>query len=523
MKFTKAFACGALAFCSQMALAGTDIYFNPLTQSATVASPNHPNEMTGPWVVPAGVTQVNLTSMREIEEAIGQSTVRVSDEGTGGRPTSASMWDMVAYDDSGKYIFIPHETFTGAGVTRYDIENDHAVVLFEGDENGLEGDWSSDWGAFDPSTYTPNGTLLLGEEWSGEGRMIEVLNPMADASEIEIRELESIANVSHEGLRFSNDEQTLYYVDEYNSGSLYKFVMTEKGDYTKGQTFVLAVNKFDGDSSAFWNEGENETAQRTGWAKWVPLTNANGKALTETSPFKNGFSRDPRTSPDEVFGGRIAADQAGATPFGRPEDMEVGTLKNGREVVYFAATSEQTIYSVEVVNKRHAIVREFVKGEVTPKNKGFGETTGFLNSPDNLAQDSLGNIYIIEDAPNSSDIGGDIWFARDVDGDGVAESMDHFMSIQVDGAEATGMIFNPKKPTEFVVAVQHPDSTNLSEVAEGMGDALWQFDVSKVVPPVCEYIEGGKPSYDYHGHIRTCSQNGDTNFINALKNWFWWK
>jgi hypothetical protein len=522
MKFTKAIACSALVFCSQAAFSGTDIYFNPLTQSATVASPNHPNELTGPWIAPAGVTQVNLTSMAEIEAAIagGQSTVRVSDEGTGGRPTSASMWDMVAYDDSGKYIFIPHETLTGAGVTRYNIEEDYAEVLFQGNEKGLEGDWSEDWGAFDPSTFTPNGTLLLGEEWSGQGRIMEVLNPMADPADIEIRELESIANVSHEGLRFSNDEQTLYYVDEFNSGSLYKFVMTKKGDYTKGQTFVLAVNRFDGDSSAYWNEGENETAQRTGWAQWVPLTNRDGtKNKTQTNPFKNGFSRDPRTSPDEVFGGRMAADEAGATPFGRPEDMEVGTLKNGREVVYFAATSENTVYSVEMVNKRHAIVREFVKGDVTPKNKGFTESTGYLNSPDNLAQDALGNIYIIEDAPNSSNIGGDIWFARDIDGDGVAESMDHFLSIQVDGAEATGMIFNPVKPTEFVVAVQHPDSTNLSEVEEGMGDALWKFDISKVVPPVCEYIEGNDGQYDYHKHVRTCSHNLDTNFIDKLEYW----
>lgn len=100
-----------------------------------------------------------------------------------------------------------------------------------------------------------------------------------------------------------------------------------------------------------------------------------------------------------------------------------------------------------------------------------------MNSPDNLAQDADGNIYIIEDAPNGSSTGGDIWFARDVNGDGVAESIDHFLSVRVDGSEATGMIFNPKDRNEFVVAVQHPDSTNLDSVPEGFGDAVWKFTI----------------------------------------------
>lgn len=519
-KFKLSFvACSVLA--ATNSFAATDIFFNPLTQSAAVASPNHVNELNSPWLAPAGVKQKNLTSMSEIEASIdGQSVVRVSEDGVGGpsRLTNASMWDMVSYDETGRYIFIPHETFTGAGVTRYDIKNDFSEILFRGDNGGLQGDWSNDWGAFDPSTYTPNNTVWLGEEWSGEGRIIEVVNPKAPAHEIEIREVENIANVSHEGLRFSDDGKTIYYVDEWRSGSFYKFVAKKKYDYTVGQTFVLRVDAYDGNAADMWNDPSNEGTVRTGLATWVPLTNKNGSVnKTNADPFSNGPTNDPREN-DDTRGGRVAADEVGATPYARPEDLEIGFLNNGNEVVYVAVTEETAVYAIEMLSKRKAIVKIAVQGGVTPKNLGHAPTTGVLNSPDNLAQDALGNIYVIEDAPNGSDVGGDIWFVRDVNNDGVAESLDHFLSIQADGSEATGMIFNPVKPTEFVVAVQHPDSTNLAEVEDGFGDALWKFNLKKVVPPKCKR---GNKVKTVHGpkarRVVTCSKSPRTNFVKALK------
>ena len=103
---------------------------------------------------------------------------------------------------------------------------------------------------------------------------------------------------------------------------------------------------------------------------------------------------------------------------------------------------------------------------------------------------------------------------RDTDNDGVAESVDHFMSIQVDGAEATGMIFNPVNPTQYVVSVQHPDSTN---IAGGNGDALWVFDISDIVPPSCEKGERyNRHSYSKGRYISTCSSTDDFNYIKKL-------
>ena len=516
------------------ALAGDRPYFNPLTQSTAVASPNHINELSSPWQVPVGMTQRNLMSLREVEADLQQSVQRVP------AGTMSSMFDMLAYDPSGRYLFIPHETPFGAGLSRYDSATDRTEILFAGSgEAGADSTcpnvacpaWKADFAAFDPARWTPNGTVLLGEEWSGLGRLVEVLKPLAPAPENPVasaltpgedyRVLESIANVAHEGISFSvkYPNQVIYYIDEWNSGSIYALVLKRSGDYVGGgQTFVLSVDEFassGGDPAANWNEGANVTAQRFGMATWKPITDHNGAPFPSiTDPFRDGPTKDPRTVA-ETRGGRAAADDVGGTPYGRPEDMEVGLLGNFNEVLYVATTSEQAVIAIEMLGNRKAVVRQLVSAD-TPTNAGFPATTGRLNSPDNIAQDALGNLYVIEDSPNRGDVGGDIWFVRDTDNDGVGESLDHFMSLQVAGSESTGMIFNPVDPTKFVVAVQHPSSTNLDEVPQGMGDAVWEFDVSQVLPPACT-SDGLLDSWDT-GYEPPCDEpQADTDFTSQLR------
>lgn len=496
-----------------VAVAGTEPYFNPLTQSSAVASPNHLNELNSPWQAPAGVAQTNLLNLSDVEADVTQSIQRVP------AGNVSSMFDMIAISPDSKYLFIPHETPFGAGVTRYNRMTNRSELLFAGDQdaaafpecdadaleprdpsNGACPAWDFDYGAFDPARWTPNGTIILGEEWTALGRVVEIMDPLGDAPDnptarpetygVAYRELQSIANVAHEGINFSKKyhNQVIYYIDEWNSGSIYALVLNVPGDYTGGgQTFVLSVDDFaatGGDAAALWNEAPNTDSTRFGMATWVPLTRANGNPMPGIpDPFRDGPTNDPRTN-DDTRGGRVAADAAGGTPFGRPEDMEVALTPDFNEILYITTTSENAVISVELLGNGKAMVRQFASGE-TEKNVGFQPTTGYLNSPDNLAQDAMGNIYIIEDAPNSSDVGGDVWFARDVDNDGVAESLDHFLSIQVSGSEATGMEFYPTIPYKFVIAVQHPTSTDLDAVPDGFGDAVWEFDISGSVAPPC--------------------------------------
>lgn len=461
--------------CARAAVAGSEPFFTPLTGSALVGDSNDSAERTAPFVAPRGVEFRNLTSLSEVELAVNQSVQRVP-----GLESVAAMFDMVAYSADGKYLFIPHETLSGAGVSRYNIERDMTELLFAGDRRGAEGNWAKDFGSFDPARFTPNATVWLAEEWSGLGRVVEILDPLAPApvdptasARGNWRVLGGLARVSHEGIGFSKAQpnKTIYFVDEDNSGSIYRLVLKTAGDYTGGgQTAVLVVNAFaaaNGDPSQRYDRPPNAGLDRTGAAHWVAITDSDGGDLPNvTNPFDNSETASTRP-------GRVSADDVGGTPFGRPEDVEIGSLANGREVLYFTATSEAVIYSVEMTGADTATVREFASEAHTPKNLGFAATTAVLNAPDNLAQDALGNIYVVEDAPNGSDIGGDTWFIRDTDNDGVAESLDHFLSLRVRGAEATGMVFNPVIANEFVISVQHPSSTDLDNVPGGFGDAIW--------------------------------------------------
>ena len=69
-----------------------------------------------------------------------------------------------------------------------------------------------------------------------------------------------------------------------------------------------------------------------------------------------------------------------------------------------------------------AIVRLAASAATTPYNLGYAAKTATLSDPDNLAQDALGNIYVVEDKPNGDNVGGDVWFLRDTD---VMVSLNH--------------------------------------------------------------------------------------------------
>jgi len=426
----------------------------PLPAPAVVPT----NEASAPFVIPDGFEQ-HLVVNRVTLNALGL-------------PATFSTWDMIALDPTSRFIFVPCEAGEGAGVFRYDTLTGRQVPMLVGNATGVRtadpkdfDPKDDDFSRFDPATYTPWDTVLVGEETTG-GRLFEIATvakfPLGLSPQIEtllpgptfhVTWKTSIPAVAHEGLRFDS-EGTLYFIDEDNSGSFYKFVPVKTGSLAKGQTFVLKVSSFTGNPAENWNSATNITTVRSGPAVWVPITDAQGNALTVANPFAYG----------NTTGGRTAADEVGGTPFGRPEDMDFHTLANGNDVFYCTVTSEQLVVAVELVSGTSAIVHDFVRNSVTlNESTGLvvgGGSAGFT-SPDNIAMGHDGTVYIIED--NNP---GDIWRATDSNDDGVAESVGRWASLGVTGSEPTGMIADPNDSKRFFVVIQHPSSDN---------DAIWEI------------------------------------------------
>jgi uncharacterized protein len=410
----------ATTILTQSALAGTPINFTPLAGSAVDAPFNSPQELNSPFLLSSGVVSQSSLISKNDPDYLGT--------------TNLGNWDMITTNetgpDAGRYLFIAHETGSNAGMSRYDRTTGQSVNL----------GFNSSWGAFDPSLWTPWGTVLTAEEWTSQGRLFEITNPLDDPNTTAINFVErtAIPNVSQEGLKFDS-AGNLYFIDEFNGGALYKFTPVNPNTasaLTQGQSFVLK-DDLAGDGS------------NVGAATWVPLTDALGNTLPGiTNPFNivGGNTRP----------GRTAANDVGASDYFRPEDLEISKLANGNEVLYMATTTTDQVFSIELTGGT-AMVREFASNLTIDAATGNSvDAPGdIFENPDNLAIDANGNIYILEDSGT-----GDIWFAEDTDNDGVAERLARWASLGVIGAEPTGFYFDPVNPGLAYVNVQHPSSGN---------------------------------------------------------------
>ena len=291
------------------------------------------------------------------------------------------------------------------------------------------------------------------------GRIFEVQNPFAaTAAAANVRWLSKVPATAHEGLRFDK-AGVLYFVDESNTGCIYKYVPTVNGNLGNGQTFVLRVSAYVGDVTLDWNA--LLTSPRVGAATWVPITNVNGTKTTTADPFQfdSSIGTGARAAADEVFG----------TPYGRPEDMTISTDKDGREVLYFSATSEHAVYAVVLLSKDAAEVKVFCDRNTINIATGLPVGSNFTN-PDNLAVDFEGTIYVVEDQPPPV---ADIWQAVDADNNGVADYFALWLSLGVDGAEPTGLFFSTNTLTRAIVSIQHPSSGN---------DAIFEINFGAAPP-----------------------------------------
>lgn len=389
-----------------------------------------------------------------IQESIADRATVLSEN----TPNSGN-WDMNTVNESGRdkgrFLFTVFETGQ-AGVQRHDLWTGKTETIWHSPVIGAHV-------AFDASFWTPWRTFITAEEsWGSQpqpyGRLFELKNPTKapgisglpsdanNAGAIMVHQ-NVVPRTSHEGIQFDK-AGNMYFIDELNGGTIYKFttaanmldVKAGKADYfAAGTTYVLRV-------------GDGNTPNATGAFEWVPFTDATGAALpgavTITDP--NGVtSVDARASADTLL--------YKGTDYQRPEDLQIQTVLD-KEYLYVATTTTNEVYRIDLTANTISV---FANRATKDLATGLPVDAG-LTSPDNLAKDSNGNIYIVEDRNGGVD--DDIWYAKDRNKDGdltdIGEGLGRWASNGTVGSELTGLYFDPFNKRRAWVNVQHPASAN---------------------------------------------------------------
>ncbi|MDP2025599.1 alkaline phosphatase PhoX [Sulfuriferula sp.] len=357
-------------------------------------------------------------------------------------------WDMIAMNTSGpnanRYLFMPFEQFDAtnpaAGVQRIDLLSGYATKT-------IVAPGTLGFTAGDASRWTPWGSYLTAEEnfsstttsaSNTKGRLFEITNPTAAVGSINFVQRSILPSVSHEGLAFDSNKN-LYFIDELNGGGIYKYTSananaTNGDDYfAAGQTFALKV-------------GAGANSNATGAYTWAAITDVNGVALAGVNLTSTG-----------AVDGRQAQDVIASTAYNRPEDMDIINLANGDEALFVATTGTNEVYLTNLTTGEMSV---FANANTIDLATGLAVGSGAFTSPDNIAYDSEGNIYIIEDRNGGVD--NDIWFAKDINHDGdlldAGEGVARWASNGTPGSEFTGLFFDPTNPNVAYVNIQHPTS-----------------------------------------------------------------
>ncbi|HSP75423.1 MAG TPA: alkaline phosphatase PhoX [Cryobacterium sp.] len=318
---------------------------------------------------------------------------------------------------AGRYLYNTYEVGSNGAVSVTDLKTGTVSVIAQ----------RADWNRLDGIRWTPWGSLLVTEETTG-GKVFELFFAKNDPTTVErIEERTELGALRHEGIDVAADGSVVV-IDELNGGSIFKFVPTVRGDLSQGQLHALKITGLT-DAAQKWNPAT--FTDKVGAFEWVALDQAQVRVDAD-----------------------VAADEVGATEFGRPEDVEIIG-----QTLYVANTSEDRVVAIDLTK---LTVSSFVEAGVNvPVEDKAAGVSGF-NNPDNLAEGPDGALWITEDNSFS-----DIFRAgKDRDHDGASDNVELFASLTDEGAETTGIYFG-KNPKELFATVQHPD--------KDLADGIWKI------------------------------------------------
>ncbi|WP_119270287.1 PhoX family protein [Taklimakanibacter deserti] len=277
----------------------------------------------------------------------------------------------------------------------------------------------------------------------------------------------ALGRMGHEGATVvvnKDGRVAVYMGDDDHQEYLYRFVSAKPFNASDRKANIglldegeLAVAKFEAD----------------GTLNWLPLVHGQGPLTPE-----NGFADQGEV----LIKTQLAADKLGATGMDRPEDFETNPV-SGRVYAVLTKSNKRKPENLNAANPRPEnkwghIVELIPPGEGKEADhtaaqykwdilmlcgdpskpetgaKFHPDTTadGFFMTPDNIAFDPKGRMFVATDGMNDFDLADGI-FA--VDTDGPARALPKALFCCPTDAEATGPAFTPDGATMFV-SVQHP-------------------------------------------------------------------
>lgn len=239
-----------------------------------------------------------------------------------------------------------------------------------------------------------------------------------------IIKLVALGRFAHEGatvVQAPDGRSIVYMGDDAENEHFYKFISEQPGSLDKGTLYAADFEM----------------------GRWLPLVRDLHPQLKER--FKD--------QTELLIRAREAAKILGATPLDRPEDCEVDPVT---KQIFLSCTNNKNNphgHILKIKEKNNDFLSLNFESETFLKG---GPETGF-SSPDNLAFDKNGNLWMVtdraEDADGKNIFGNNALFFIPTHGPQAGQA--HRIAIGPVESELTGLHFAPDNETLFV-SVQHP-------------------------------------------------------------------